>query len=80
MVSGESEGVVSSDNKVIGTYVHGIFDHTEARESLLKWAGTTEVSTIDFSELSEQGIDLMADTLEEYLDVDKIESIIKRDY
>lgn len=76
MSSGESEGAVSSDNKVIGTYVHGIFDITQACEALLKWAGVGEISMVDFSELSEQGIDLMADTVEAYLDHSKLENTI----
>jgi adenosylcobyric acid synthase len=80
MASGETEGVVSSDNKIIGTYVHGIFDQTEARESLLKWAGMGDVALVDFSELSEQGINLMADTLEKYLDFAKLERIIEQGY
>jgi adenosylcobyric acid synthase len=72
MTSGESEGVVSGDNKIIGTYVHGIFDQTEARKYLLEWAGVGKISLIDFSELSEQGIDLMANTLENYLDMERL--------
>ena len=78
MSSGENEGVVSSDNKIIGTYVHGIFDSTEACEALLKWAGVGEISMVDFSELSEQGINLMADTVEAYMDMSKLESKIAR--
>jgi len=74
MESGELEGAVSNDGQVLGTYVHGIFDQAEACLQLLTWAGLAdELEVIDKSALAEQGIEWVADTLEEYLDMQKLE-------
>ncbi len=35
-----AEGAISIDNQVVGTFVSGLFDHTEACGALLKWAGS----------------------------------------
>ncbi len=33
------DGAVSKDNQILCTYLHGVFDHHEACDALLKWAG-----------------------------------------
>lgn len=33
------DGVISKDNQILATYLHGVFDHHEACAALLKWAG-----------------------------------------
>jgi adenosylcobyric acid synthase len=66
---GMREGSVSSDQQVLGTYLHGIFDQPEACIALLHWAGVEKVQAVNFTELREQGIDLMADTVEKYMDM-----------
>lgn len=72
---GMREGSVSSDQQVLGTYLHGIFDQPEACIALLHWAGVEKVQAVNFTELREQGIDLMADTVEKYMDMPLLESI-----
>ncbi len=69
MADGTWEGAISEDQQVLGTYVHGIFDQPEACYALLRWAGAEKVKSIDFSALSEQGIDRMANTVEEFMDM-----------
>ncbi len=66
---GGHDGAISDDNQLLGTYLHGLFDHTPACDALLKWAGLEQVKTPDYYQLREQGIDLLADTLEQYLDL-----------
>lgn len=43
MLNGEHgqypEGALSTDGQLLGTYLHGLFDHTEACSALLAWAG-----------------------------------------
>ena len=63
------DGAISADNQILGTYLHGLFDDTSACDALLTWAGLEQVETPDYHALREQGIDLLADTLEEYLDL-----------
>lgn len=71
--SGENEGTISADGQILGTYMHGIFDGPDACEALLQWAGAKKMSLIDFSALCEQGIDLMADTVEQYINMPLLE-------
>jgi adenosylcobyric acid synthase len=66
------DGAISDDNQLLGTYLHGLFDNTNACDALLSWAGLEEVKTPDYYRLREQGIDLLADTLEQCLDLDLI--------
>ena len=73
MDSGENEGAISADGQVLGTYVHGFFDSPEVCEALLHWAGAKEFRAIDLNALSEQGIDLMADTVEQYINMPLLE-------
>jgi len=66
-LNGQSDGVVSADGQIIGTYLHGLFDHSEALEALLHWAGLENVETLDYQAEKEAGIDRVADMLEEHL-------------
>lgn len=66
------DGAISKDNQLLGTYLHGLFDHATACDALLTWAGLEQVKTPDYYRLREQGIDLLADTLEQYLDLNLI--------
>ncbi len=63
----KQDGAVSKDQQIIGTYIHGLFDHSNARESLLRWAGLGAVTDFDYSQLQEQELDRLADCLEQHL-------------
>lgn len=65
----EADGAISPDNQILGTYLHGLFDDSSACDALLAWAGLEHVKTPNYHALREQGIDLLADTLEQYLDL-----------
>ena len=67
---GRAEGVVGSDNAIIGTYLHGLFDTVSAANAILAWAGLTEENAVDLNEVREQQLDRLADCLEESLDPD----------
>lgn len=79
MDNGDSEGAISADGQVLGTYVHGLFDSPEAGKELLSWAGAKHIKPIDFNLLCEQGIELMADTVEQYINMPLLEQA-SRDY
>lgn len=72
-----TEGVVSDDTLIIGTYIHGLFEHKDSLQAILTWVSGKETSTQDWSEIREQELDRFADYLEEYLDIDAIETIIR---
>jgi adenosylcobyric acid synthase len=63
------EGAVSQDKAIIGTYLHGLFDHPQACAALLDWAGLTQQDTMfDYTALREEGLNQLADALEKHLD------------
>ncbi len=62
--SSRQEGAYSRDNKIIGTYIHGIFDQPAAAREILKWAGLSSSTTVDLDAIREQQLDRLADTLE----------------
>ena len=66
------DGVISSDGQIIGTYLHGLFDDSSAREALLQWMGLEHVAALDYHALMEKEIDRLADELERALDLEKI--------
>jgi len=66
------DGQLGIDNQVFGTYLHGIFEQKGACDAILRWAGLEATQTPDFDQIREQGIDRVADTLEEYLDLAKL--------
>jgi adenosylcobyric acid synthase len=67
-LQGRSDGAVSEDNQVIGTYLHGVFDHPEACHAPLAWAGLEGAETVDQTALREVGINRLADAVEGHLD------------
>lgn len=72
-IGGSSEGAVSDDNRIAGTYLHGLFDETEACNALLAWAGYRRHDAMNYHDIREQGIELMADTLAQYLNFPLLE-------
>ncbi len=66
------DGQLGVDNQVFGTYLHGIFECQEACNAILSWAGLEATQTPDFDQIREQGIDRVADTIEQYLDLEAL--------
>jgi len=69
------DGAISADGRILGTYVHGLFDRKEACDALLRWAGLAQPSTLDYEALREAGIERMADAGEKHLDWGKLDLI-----
>ncbi len=67
------DGLVSNDNQVLGTYVHGIFDSPEAAELVLSWAGMCDVTPLDVNAVKAQQLERLADVLEQHLDLAAID-------
>ncbi|MBO2551134.1 cobyric acid synthase [Shewanella algae] len=77
-----SEGLLSEDNQILGSYLHGLFDSPEACELLLAWAGMTapQGHAVDINQQRQQQLDRLADVLEQHLDFNKIINIFKEEY
>jgi len=74
-----TDGCISRDNKVAGTYLHGVFDQGEATTLLLHWLDTSiEVqAVINLDEHREIQLNRLADVCATHLDIAAIETILK---
>ena len=70
-----NDGVISEDGQIMGTYLHGLFDHHQALQSLLKWAGLEKSETFDYEKLREDELDRLANEMQQHLDIDAILNI-----
>ncbi len=72
-----SDGTASSDGLIFGTYIHGIFDRKEMRDSLLKWLcsrkgiNPDEIIQSEAND-SEESFEKLADMVEKHLDLSKL--------
>ena len=69
LADGRSDGAISEDGRVAGTYIHGLFDQPEACHALLKWAGCDTGAAVDVAALRNTELDRLASTLEHHLDL-----------
>ena len=74
---GRFDGAISGDGQVLGTYLHGLFDHPEACQALLKRLGLASAAPVDYLAHREQALERLADTLEAHLDIDAILAMLK---
>lgn len=74
---GRSDGAISDDGQVMGTYCHGLFDHPQALSALLHWAGCTDVATVDFAARREADLNRLADAVETSLNWDVLDQILR---
>lgn len=63
-----TDGAISADNQILGTYCHGLFGHPEALAALLNWAGMGNTQTIDLAARREADLNRLADAVEAALD------------
>ena len=65
---GRHDGALSQDGQILGTYLHGLFDHPQARDAVLGWAGLQPSYAPALSLIREQQLERLADVLERELD------------
>ncbi|MEH6823706.1 MAG: cobyric acid synthase [Motiliproteus sp.] len=75
-LAGHADGARSEDGQIQGTYLHGLFDHPDAGQALLEWAGLRVESQVDIALLQEQGIDRLADSLEQVFDLALLDKML----
>ncbi|MBQ5950225.1 cobyric acid synthase [Massilia sp. ST3] len=68
VIDGRGEGALSKDGQVLGTYLHGLFDHPDACQELLRWSGLRSEKRVDTHALREASLDRIADAAEEMFD------------
>ncbi len=70
--NGDTDGAISEDNQILGTYLHGLFDSSESSQSILQWAGLLEPITFNYYSFRESEIDRLADAMEAHIDLSLI--------
>lgn len=71
VIDGVEDGATSSDGKVFGTYLHGLFGADAFRAKFLESLGVKE-GGIDYRAEVEHALDQLADHLERHLDCDAV--------
>jgi len=66
------DGYVSDDGLVFGSYLHGIFESEPACAAILRWAGLAEAKGCNFEQMREDGINRVADAIEQHMDLEKL--------
>ncbi len=64
----QSDGAVSEDGQILGTYLHGLFDERDALKALLEWAGLTVETRFDYQALREREVQRLSDSVEKAMD------------
>jgi len=70
------DGALSHDDRVLGTYVHGLFELDAACAVLLRWANLREPQQTDFRASREAAIDRLADEVQQHLDTEWLLSLL----
>jgi adenosylcobyric acid synthase len=78
-LDGRSEGAVSADGCVAGSYVHGLFASNEFRRAFFARLGAT-AGQLDYGHLIETTLDRFADHLEAHLNLDALLAAAKAPY
>lgn len=77
ILDGAEHGAISSDNQIMGHYLHGIFDNPEALQALLNWAGLSKKAEhFDLAKEQQKAFDRLADAFEEQIDMDYIDRLL----
>jgi adenosylcobyric acid synthase len=72
---GRFDGARSDDDRIAGTYLHGVFDHPEALATLLGDAVSREGGTPDIHALREATLERLADAVDAHLDTSTLASL-----
>ncbi|MFL6621695.1 MAG: cobyric acid synthase [Sulfurifustis sp.] len=71
-----TDGAMSDDGQVLGTYVHGLFESTAAATALLAWAGLRPSVAPDYAARRDTDIERLADAIETHLDTRRLRGLL----
>lgn len=75
------DGLLSDDNNIFGTYLHGIFDNACACDLILEWAGLNTNkghNALNMDLHRELQLERLADTIEQHINMPLLNDIIER--
>ncbi|MCU5785877.1 cobyric acid synthase [Alloalcanivorax marinus] len=76
-LDGRDDGALSDDDRIRGTYLHGLFDDPGATDALLRWAGLTGTSAaIDYDAHRQHDLNRLADAIDQHLDTDALLALL----
>lgn len=78
LMNNRTEGAISADNQIAGTYIHGIFDQSAALASILTWAGLEKAEQSDYIALRLKNIERVADVMAEHLSIEQVLACLAR--
>jgi adenosylcobyric acid synthase len=76
-IEGEPDGAISADGRIMGSYVHGLFQSDDFRRAFLTQLGASADSALTYSAVIEATLDQLADHLEAHLNTDRILEIAR---
>jgi adenosylcobyric acid synthase len=71
LANGSAEGAISSDGRVFGTYIHGLFADDRQRSAWLTRLGSGGAAVV-YEALIEDTLDTLAAHLEAHVDIDRL--------
>ncbi|WP_018986781.1 cobyric acid synthase [Methylophilus methylotrophus] len=80
LIDGVAEGALSEDGQVAGSYIHGLFDHPQACAAWLQWAGLPEQVAYDYTQLREQSLDKLADSVLQHFNWSALAPYFPKDF
>lgn len=80
LIDGVAEGALSEDGQVAGSYIHGLFDHPQACAAWLQWAGLPEQVAYDYTQLREQSLDKLADSVLQHFNWSALAPYLPKDF
>jgi adenosylcobyric acid synthase len=73
---GRGDGARSADGQILGTYLHGLFEHPEGCAALLRWMGVAAPLPHEQDLLRERSIDRLADAIDAHLDMARVLALL----
>ncbi|MEM6640915.1 MAG: cobyric acid synthase [Pseudomonadota bacterium] len=71
-LGGRTDGAMSADGRIAGTYVHGMFTRDAFRAAWLRRAGAVSVEGFDYGAGVEDALDALADHVAAAIDIDAL--------
>lgn len=70
------DGAMSKDGRILGTYIHGLFESPAACTALLSWAGLSDAQPFDYHALHEEAINRLADTIDQHMNTAQLYKLL----
>ncbi|SET30389.1 adenosylcobyric acid synthase (glutamine-hydrolysing) [Nitrosomonas marina] len=72
-----TDGAMSEDGLIMGGYLHGLFESSDACSALLNWAGLENCSqTPNYRAICDAAINRLADSIDQYLDTRQLNQLL----